>query len=101
MRVLTLVGALLVLSGLPASADAPGQNPAQRLAEVNRTVDGFLARVATVDTRDPKKRNRQVTDLRRDVDAFVLESWKTLEWLKSNDKTTLKSTPGLPRNWTW
>lgn len=66
MRVLTLVGALLIGHCLPAAADAPGQSPDQRLAELNTRVDGFLSRVATVDTRDPDKRDRQVTALRRD-----------------------------------
>jgi hypothetical protein len=74
-----------VLRGLPAWADEPGQIPAQRLAEVNQAVDALLARVATIDTRDPGKRDRQVAELRRDVDAFVLRSWKTLESLKAND----------------
>jgi phosphatidylserine/phosphatidylglycerophosphate/cardiolipin synthase-like enzyme len=87
MRVLALLGSLLVLPGLPAWADEPGQTPAQRLADVNRAVDGLLARLATVDTRDRGKRARQVAALRRDVDAFVLESWPTLEWLKANDTT--------------
>ena len=87
MRVLALIVGLFVLHSLPASADELSQNPDELLAEVNQTVDGFLARIATVDTRDPHKRDKQVTDLRQDVDSFVLKSWKKLEWLKSNDKT--------------
>jgi phosphatidylserine/phosphatidylglycerophosphate/cardiolipin synthase-like enzyme len=87
MRVLALVGGLLVLHSLPASADELPQNPDEVLAEVNQTVDGFLSRIATVDTRDSRKRDKQVTDLRRDVDSFVLRFSKRLEWLKSNDKT--------------
>jgi phosphatidylserine/phosphatidylglycerophosphate/cardiolipin synthase-like enzyme len=87
MRVLALVGGLLVLHSLPASADELPQNPDKVLAEVNQTVDGFLSRIATVDTRDSHKRDKQVTDLRRDVDSFVLRFSKRLEWLRSNDKT--------------
>jgi phosphatidylserine/phosphatidylglycerophosphate/cardiolipin synthase-like enzyme len=87
MRVLAVIVGLFVLHSLPASADELSQNPDELLAEVNQTVDGFLARIATVDTRDPHKRDKQVTDLRQDVDSFVLKSWKKLEWLKSNDKT--------------
>lgn len=84
MRVLALIGGLLVFHGPPAWADAPDQTPAQRLAEVNQAVDGLLARIATVDTRDPGKHERQLAALRRDVDALVLESWKTLEGLKAD-----------------
>ncbi len=87
MRVLALVCGLLVLHSLPASAGGLSQNPDELLAAVNQTVDGFLSRIATVDTRDPRKRDKQVTDLRRDVDSFVLRFSKRLEWLKSNDKT--------------
>jgi len=87
MRVLVLIGSLLVLHGLPARADEPTRTPPQRLAEVNRDVDGLLARLATIDTREPGRRDRQVAALRRDVDAFVLQSWPTLEWLKAHHET--------------
>jgi len=87
MRVVALIGALLVVLGLPARADEPGRTPAQRLDAVNRAVDGLLARAATLDTRDPGKRARQLAALRRDVDAFVLESWPTLQWLRAHDET--------------
>ncbi|MGD9902723.1 MAG: phosphatidylserine/phosphatidylglycerophosphate/cardiolipin synthase family protein [Vicinamibacterales bacterium] len=84
MRVLALIGGLLVCAGLPISAAVPDPSPTERLLELNRTVDGFLERLATVDTRDPARRDRQIADLRRDVDAFVLRSWTTIEGLTSS-----------------
>lgn len=87
MRVLALLGGLLLLHGLPVRADEPDRTPALRLAEVNRAVDRLLARAATLDTRDPGKRDRQAAALRRDVYAYVLESWPTLEWLRAHDET--------------